>query len=66
MSKKDLAWCLDTLIPGVYLWAGDCIWSLGGSTAEDSHPYTIQDGVGFAIILPNLWNVATPFEFVRS
>ncbi len=65
MSKRDLAWCLDALIPGVYLWIGDRVWAIGGSEAESSYPFTIKNGIGFAVILPNLEQFATPYELVR-
>ena len=56
-SEKDLAiraiaYSLDTLIPGLYLWCGPLKIRLGGSRPEPSYPGIIHSDMGFAIVLP--------------
>lgn len=49
---RAIAYSIDTLIPGLYIWLGPIQLCLGGSTAEDSYPGTIHSSVGMAIVLP--------------
>lgn len=50
---RAIAYSLDCLIPGLYLWLGPLKLRLGGSTAEDSYPGTIHSRAGIALVLPN-------------
>lgn len=50
---KAIAYSLDCLIPGLYLWLGPFKLRLGGSPAEETYPGTIHSPVGIALVLPN-------------
>lgn len=47
-----IAYSLDTLIPGLYLWLGRIKIRLGGSASEETYPGTIHSPVGMALVLP--------------
>lgn len=49
---RAIAYSLDTLIPGLYLWFGSLRIRLGGSPAEESYPGTIHSNFGIALVLP--------------
>ena len=49
---RAIAYSLDTLIPGLYLWVGSIKIRLGGSTSEETYPGTIHSLVGIALVLP--------------
>lgn len=52
-SMRAIAYSMDALIPGVYLWFGPVRLRLGGSLPEETYPGTIHNSAGFAIVLPN-------------
>ncbi|MGC1246010.1 MAG: hypothetical protein WA865_07340 [Spirulinaceae cyanobacterium] len=49
---QAIAYSLDTLIPGLYIWLGGVRIRLGGSLAEEGYPGTIHTNAGIAIVLP--------------
>ena len=49
---QAIAYSMDALIPGFYLWCGAFRLRIGGSAAEKSYPGTIHSGIGIAIVLP--------------
>lgn len=49
---RAIAYSLDALIPGLYLWVGSIKIRLGGSSSEDTYPGTIHSPVGMALVLP--------------
>jgi hypothetical protein len=49
---KDIAYSMDALIPGFYIWLGSFCWRLGGSDAEESYPGTIHSFAGISLVLP--------------
>lgn len=49
---KAIAYSLDALIPGFYLWCGPLKLRFGGSTPEENYPGTIHQPVGLAVVLP--------------
>ena len=49
---KAIAYSLDTLIPGLYLWCGPLKIRLGGTLSEARYPGTIYSFAGFAVVLP--------------
>ncbi len=49
---KAIAYSLDCLIPGFYLWLGPVKVRLGGSLPEKDYPGTIHSKAGVAIVLP--------------
>ncbi len=52
LALKAIAYSLDALIPGLYLWFGPFKIRLGGSLPEESYPGTIHSAVGLAMVLP--------------
>ena len=55
MTRRDLAYCLDALVPGLYLWDGQRIIAIGGCAAEPGYPGTVRSHWGWDLILPRLW-----------
>lgn len=53
VSRRDLAYGMDCLVPGFYLWLGRFSVCLGGCEAEESYPGTVHGRAGVAVILPN-------------
>ncbi|MFM6897170.1 MAG: hypothetical protein ACKPKF_07680 [Microcystis panniformis] len=49
---KDIAYSMDALIPGLYIWLGSFCWRLGGSDAEESYPGIIHSFAGISLVLP--------------
>ncbi|MGD1867749.1 MAG: hypothetical protein ACFB0D_24625 [Phormidesmis sp.] len=49
---KAIAYSLDALVPGVYLWCGPLKIRLWGSLPEENYPGTIHRLVGMAVVLP--------------
>ncbi|MDB9494773.1 hypothetical protein PN441_12515 [Spirulina major CS-329] len=51
-KRQAIAYSLDCLIPGFYLWLGPLNLRIGGSTPEDNYPGTIHNNAGIALVLP--------------
>ena len=49
---KAIAYSLDVLAPGFYLWLGPIKLRLGGSELEENYPGTIHSNIGVALVLP--------------
>lgn len=49
---RSIAYSMDTLVPGFYLWLGPIKVRLGGTEAEDNYPGTIHSSAGMAVVLP--------------
>jgi hypothetical protein len=49
---QSIAYSMDALIPGLYLWFGSVRLRLGGSPPEANYPGTIHSPVGIALVLP--------------
>ena len=49
---KDIAYSMDALIPGFYIWLGSFCWRFGGSDAEENYPGTIHSFAGLGLVLP--------------
>jgi hypothetical protein len=49
---QAIAYSLDTLIPGLYIWLGAIKIRIGGSLPEESYPGTIHSPIGMALVLP--------------
>jgi len=49
---RDIAYSMDALIPGFYVWFGSFSWRWGGSDAEASYPGTIHSFAGIGLVLP--------------
>lgn len=51
-ALQAIAYSLDALIPGVYIWAGPIKLRIGGSQPEENYTGTIHSDVGIALVLP--------------
>ncbi|NJK76605.1 MAG: hypothetical protein HC849_06410 [Oscillatoriales cyanobacterium RU_3_3] len=51
-QMRAIAYSLDTLIPGLYIWLGSLKIRIGGSESEESYPGTIHSPIGIALVLP--------------
>ena len=51
-QMKAIAYSLDALIPGLYLWCGPLKMRLWGSLPEENYSGQIHSPVGMAIVLP--------------
>ena len=51
-QRRAIAYSMDTLIPGLYLWFHSLHLRIGGSQPETSYPGTIHSPIGMAIVLP--------------
>ncbi len=52
---RTLAYNMDMLFPGVYIWCGSVVLKFGGHEPDDSpyrYPGSIDSCVGIAIVLP--------------
>lgn len=49
---KSIAYSMDALVPGLYIWLGSIKIRLGGSEPEDNYPGVINSAAGIAIVLP--------------
>ncbi|MCF3608074.1 hypothetical protein [Planktothrix agardhii] len=52
LQMRAIAYSLDTLIPGIYIWLGALKIRIGGSEPEDSYPGTIHSPIGIALVFP--------------
>ena len=52
LQMRSIAYSLDTLIPGLYIWLGAIKIRIGGSEPEESYPGTIHCPIGIALVLP--------------
>ncbi|MBW4520914.1 MAG: hypothetical protein KME16_14570 [Scytolyngbya sp. HA4215-MV1] len=49
---RAIAYSMDALIPGLYLWLGAFKLRIGGSLPEATYPGTIHSSAGIALVLP--------------
>lgn len=49
---KAIAYSMDALIPGLFIWFGPLKIRFGGSEAEDTYSGTIHSFAGMALVLP--------------
>jgi hypothetical protein len=49
---KAIAYSMDVLIPGLYLWLGSIKLRVGGSLPEETYPGTLHSFAGIALVLP--------------
>lgn len=50
--RRDIAYSMDALVPGLYGWWGRWGVRLGGCAAEAGYPGVIHSGAGVAVVLP--------------
>jgi hypothetical protein len=53
VPRQNLAYSMDCLIPGLYLWFGRRSICIGGCEAEPDYPGTVHSFAGLALVLPN-------------
>ncbi len=55
---RDIAYSMDALVPGLYIWQGSLKLRLGGSKAEEGYSGTIHSCAGIALVLPDykIWS----------
>ncbi|MBE9067154.1 hypothetical protein IQ260_10850 [Leptolyngbya cf. ectocarpi LEGE 11479] len=51
-TLQAIAYSLDALIPGFYIWAGPIKFRFGGSQPEENYAGTIHSDIGIALVLP--------------
>ena len=54
-SLRSIAYSMDLLIPGLYLWLRNFVLKIGGAKPDDKtcrYPGTIHSPVGIALVLP--------------
>ena len=49
---KAIAYSMDVLIPGLYIWLGAIKLRVGGSVPEATYPGTVHSFAGIALVLP--------------
>jgi hypothetical protein len=49
---KAIAYSMDVLIPGLYIWFGAIKLRIGGSLPEANYPGTLHSFTGIAVVLP--------------
>ena len=52
LQMRSIAYSLDTLIPGIYIWLGALKIRIGGSEPEENYPGTIHSPIGIALVFP--------------
>ena len=60
-QRRAIAYSMDTLIPGLYLWFHSLHLRIGGSQPETSYPGTIHSAIGIAIVLPG-YRIFTTYQ----
>ncbi|MEB3274823.1 MAG: hypothetical protein ACO4AI_05650 [Prochlorothrix sp.] len=50
--RRDIAYGMDALVPGVYVWCGRWGLRIGGCPAEEGYPGVIHSRAGVAVVLP--------------
>jgi hypothetical protein len=61
---RAIAYSMDTLIPGFYLWLNSFTLRIGGCMPDDQpyrYPGTLHDRFGFAIVLPR-YHIFTTYK----
>ena len=60
-QRRAIAYSMDTLIPGLYLWFHSFHLRIGGRQPEASYPGTIYSPIGIAIVLPG-YRIFTTYQ----
>lgn len=55
---RVIAYSMDVLIPGLYIWLSPLKLCIGGSLPEENYPGTIHSSSGAALVLPGyrIWS----------
>ena len=54
-SLRSIAYSMDLLIPGLFIWLGNFVLKIGGAKPDDKpyrYPGTIHSPAGIALVLP--------------
>jgi len=60
-QRRAIAYSMDTLIPGLYIWFHNLHFRIGGSQAETTYPGTLHSEIGIAIVLPG-YRIFTSYQ----
>jgi hypothetical protein len=60
-TLRAIAYSMDTLIPGFYLWCGKFKIRIGGSLPEPTYPGVIHSLIGVTLILPG-YRIYTTYQ----
>ena len=60
-QRRAIAYSMDTLIPGLYIWFYNLHLRIGGSQTETTYPGTIHSAIGIAIVLPG-YHIFTTYQ----
>lgn len=61
---REIAYSMDTLIPGLYVWLGPLKFRLGGDVPDDEpyrYPGTIHSRFGIGLVLPG-YHILTTYQ----
>jgi len=61
LQLRDIAYSMDALIPGFYIWLGSFCLRFGGSDAEENYPGTIHSFAGLSLVLPG-YQIFTTYQ----
>ena len=62
IKQRSLAYSLDTLCPGLYIWFFNKYIIFGGDICPANYNYVIPTKFGFGFVFPNLDHWHTPFK----
>lgn len=65
-NLKAIAYCTDTLQPGLYIWFWRFAFQFGGTEPDLDYPYIISSFLGFAIVSQDLTSVDLGVNYKRS
>lgn len=51
-KMRAIAYSMDALVPGLYIWLGSIAIRLGGSEPEENYPGVINSVAGISVVLP--------------
>ena len=65
-NLKAIAYCTDTLQPGLYIWLFKLAFKFGGTDPDLDYPFIISSLCGFAIVSQDLKSVSLGVNYKRS
>jgi hypothetical protein len=56
--RRAIAYSMDALVPGLYLWFGPVHLRIGGAQPEERYPGVVHSNAGIALVLPGyrIWS----------
>jgi hypothetical protein len=58
---RSIAYSMDALVPGFYVWLGPFSLRLGGCVAEQEYPGVLHHASGLALVLPG-YRIYTTYQ----